>query len=136
MKGIGLFTREEFIWGNHLQNQSIQSGQLFNRDVDTYKTPSFTDVPIDFRVSLLTNSSNRRTISASQDIGEPSSLLATSAFFALKQACMAHRQLQGLSDYFTLHSPATVEQLRMICAKELNQRSCLGQHPIFQPKGS
>jgi xanthine dehydrogenase/oxidase len=136
MQGVGLYTMEELIWGDHTQNQWIQPGELFTRGPDTYKIPSFSDVPLDFRVSLLSDSSNPRAVYSSKGIGEPPLLLGSSVFFALKQACMAYREQQGLSDYFTLYSPATVERLRMACADEFTRRACSDEYQLFQPKGS
>ncbi|CAF2520096.1 unnamed protein product [Rotaria sp. Silwood2] len=136
MQGIGLFTMEELIWGDEKLNKWIPPGELFTHGVDTYKIPSFSDVPIDFRVSLLSDSLNPRAIYSSKGIGEPPVLLAASAFFALKQACQAYREAQGLSDYFTLHSPATVARLRMACVDEFTRRACADEHETFQPRGS
>jgi xanthine dehydrogenase/oxidase len=136
MQGVGLYTMEELIWGDHTNNPWIKPGELFTRGPDTYKIPSAGDIPLDFRVSLLSNSSNPRAIYSSKGIGEPPLLLGASAFFALKQACMAYRKQQGLSDYFTLYSPATVERLRMACADEFTHRACSDKHETFQPRGS
>ncbi|CAF4173914.1 unnamed protein product [Rotaria sordida] len=119
MQGIGLYTMEELIWGDEKLNKWIPPGELFTCGVDTYKIPSFSDVPIDFRVSLLSDSLNPRAIYSSKGI-----------------ACKAYREQQGLSDYFTLHSPATVERLRMACTDEFTQRACADGHEIFQPIGS
>ena len=135
MQGVGLFTMEELIWGDQTQTKWVPPGELHTTGPDTYKIPSFGDVPLDFRVALLADSSNPRAIYSSKGVGEPPILLATTAFFALKQACMAYRQQQGLSDYFTLHSPATVERLRMACADEFTRRVCPDQHETFQAKG-
>ncbi|CAF5217443.1 unnamed protein product [Rotaria magnacalcarata] len=136
MQGVGLFTMEELIWGDHKQQKWIKPGFLFSRGPDTYKIPSFSDVPLDLRVSLLSESSNPRAIYSSKGIGEPPITLASSVFFALKQACMAYRKQQGFSDYFTLQSPATVERLRMACSDEFTNRACLTDHQNFQPRGS
>lgn len=136
MQGIGLYAMEELIWGDHQQNKWIKPGQLFSCGPDTYKIPSFSDVPIDFRVSLLSNSSNPRAVYSSKGIGEPPVLLGTSAFFALKQACSAYRKQQGLSDYFTLHSPATVERLRMACIDEFTRRVRPDEYETLPPAGS
>ena len=136
MQGVGLYTMEELQWGDEKQHGWISSGQLYTLGPDTYKIPSFSDVPIDFRVSLLSNSSNPRAVFSSKGIGEPPLLFGTSAFFALKQACTAYRKQQGLENYFTLHSPASVERLRMACADEFTRRACNDQsHETFQPKG-
>ncbi|CAF1603943.1 unnamed protein product, partial [Adineta ricciae] len=135
MQGVGLYTMEELQWGDEKQHGWIPPGQLYTLGPDTYKIPSFSDVPIDFRVSLLSNSSNPRAVFSSKGIGEPPLLFGTSAFFALKQACTAYRKQQGLENYFTLHSPASVERLRMACADEFTRRACNDQsHETFQPK--
>ena len=136
MQGIGLYTMEELIWGDNKQNKWIQLGQIFTHGPDTYKIPSSSDIPIDFRVSLLSNSSNPRAIYSSKGICEPPVLLGTSAFFALKQACKVYREQQGVSNYFTLRSPATVERLRMACADEFTHRACLDNYETLQPTGS
>lgn len=136
MQGVGLYTMEELIWGDPKQQKWMEPGVLFSQGPDTYKIPSFGDVPLDFRVSLLSGSSNPRAVYSSKGIGEPPILLGTTAFLALKQACMAYRKQQGFSEYFTLNSPATVERLRMACADEFTRRACPGEHQEFQPKGS
>lgn len=136
MQGVGLYTMEELIWGDPNKVKWVNPGELYTAGPDTYKIPSFSDVPLDFRVSLLSNSSNPRAVYSSKGIGEPPILLSTSVFFALKQACMAYREQQGLTDYFTLHSPATVERLRMACADEFTRRVCSNEYNTFQPKGS
>ncbi|CAF1125466.1 unnamed protein product [Rotaria sordida] len=136
MQGVGLFTMEELIWGDNKRHRWIKPGELFSRGPDTYKIPSFSDIPLDLRVSLLSDSKNPRAVYSSKGIGEPPILLSASAFFALKQACIAYREQQGFSDYFTLHSPATVERLRMACADEFTHRVCLDEYLTFQPRGS
>ena len=136
MQGVGLFTMEELIWGDGDAHKWIKQGESFTRGPDNYKIPSYSDVPLDMRVSLLSDSCNPRAVYSSKGIGEPPILLATSVFFALKQACMAYREQQGFSDYFPFHSPATVERLRMACADKFTQRACHNDHQIFQVKGS
>ncbi|CAF1016904.1 unnamed protein product [Adineta steineri] len=136
MQGTGLYTMEELIWGDYTNNKWIEPGELFTSGPDTYKIPSFSDTPIDFRVSLLSNSFNPRAVYSSKGIGEPPFVLGISAFFALKQACMAYREQQGLSNYFTFNSPATVERLRMTCADEFTRRACSNDYENFQVKGS
>ena len=137
MQGLGLFTMEELIWGDSKQQKWINPGELLTCGPSSYKIPSFGDVPLDMRVSLLSNSSNPRTIYSSKGIGEPPLLLAASVFFALKQACMAYREQQGFSEYFTLYSPATVERLRMACADEFTRRAWPpSEHQTFHTKGS
>ena len=137
MQGVGLFTMEQLIWGDEKQHPWIKPGELYSRGPDTYKIPSFGDVPRDMHIAFLADSSNSRAVFSSKGIGEPPLLLAVSVFFALKRACMAYRREQGFNDYFTLHSPATTERLRMACADEFTRRACApNEHQLFQPKGS
>ncbi|CAF2816169.1 unnamed protein product [Rotaria sp. Silwood2] len=136
VQGVGLFTMEELIWGDHKQYQWTKSGALFTRGPGTYKIPSFNDVPIDLRVELLSNAPNPRAIYSSKAIGEPPLFLGAAVLFALKNACKAYREQQGYSEYFPLNSPATVERLRMACADEFTERACLDKHEIFQARGS
>ena len=136
MQGVGLFTMEELIWTDPTQHKWIKPGELMIRGPDTYKIPSFSDVPLDMRVAFLPDSSNPRAIYSSKGIVEPSLLLAVSVFFAVKQPCMVYRQRQGFTDYYAFHSPATVERFRMACADEFTQRSCTSDHDRFQARES
>ncbi|UJR09845.1 hypothetical protein I4U23_014070 [Adineta vaga] len=136
-QGIGLFTMEELIYGDNTEYKWTKPGSLFTRGPGTYKIPSFNDVPIDMRIELLSDAPNPKAIYSSKAIGEPPLLLGASAFFALKNACMAYREQQGLTDYFILHSPATVERLRMACADDFTQQACDDQNDqTFQARGS
>jgi xanthine dehydrogenase/oxidase len=136
IQGLGLFTMEELIWGDHTQYKWTKPGGLFTRGPGTYKIPSFNDVPIDMRVELLSDAPNPRAIYSSKAIGEPPLFLGASAFFALKNACMAYRKQQGYSEYFPFNSPATVERLRMACADQFTERACINKHETFQARGS
>lgn len=136
MQGVGLFTMEELIWGDHKQHKWTKPGALFTRGPGTYKIPSFNDVPIDLRVELLSDVPNPRAIYSSKAIGEPPLFLGAAAFFALKNACKAYRDQQGYSEYFALNSPATVERLRMACADEFTEYACVNKHETFQARGS
>jgi xanthine dehydrogenase/oxidase len=136
MQGVGLLTMEELIWGDPKQIQWVRPGELYSNGPDTYKIPGFKDTPLDFRVSLLADSNNPRAVYSSKGIGEPPVLLGTSVFFALKNACQSYRQQQGLIDYFTMHSPATVERLRMTCTDEFTRRVCEQLANNFQPTSS
>lgn len=136
VQGMGLFTMEELIWGDHTQHKWAKPGQLFTRGPGTYKIPSFNDVPVDMRVELLSDAPNPRAIYSSKAVGEPPLFLGASVFFALKHACTAYRQQQGNEGYFLLNSPATVERLRLACTDEFTQRACDDGHEHFQARGS
>lgn len=57
VQGMGLFTIEELVWGDS-DHPWMRPGWLYTRGPGTYKIPSFNDVPIDFRVSLLQDAVN------------------------------------------------------------------------------
>jgi len=115
VQGLGLCTLEEMVWN--------ADGSLFTRGPSTYKIPSFNDIPVDFRVSLLEDTPAVNTIHSSKGIGEPPLFLGFSVFFAIKDAIYAARkeQLQSAA-YFRLDSPASVERIRMGCADSLLER--------------
>jgi xanthine dehydrogenase/oxidase len=81
-----------------------------------YKIPGFADIPIDFRVSLLSNASNTRAIHSSKAVGEPPLFLGASVFFAIRDAVAAAREERlGKRQYFKFEMPATPECIRMAC---------------------
>ena len=56
-----------------------------------------------------------------QAIGEPPLLLSVSVIMAIKEAIKAARAEIGLTGYFRLDSPATVERIRMACGDQLSK---------------
>jgi len=52
-------------------------------------------------------------------VGEPPLFLASSVFFAIKEAITAARMEKGLTGEFRLDSPATVARIRMACDDEI-----------------
>lgn len=116
VQGMGWACIEELQWGDK-QHPWVRPGQLFTRGPGTYKIPSVNDIPIDFRVTLLSNAPNTRAVHSSKAVGEPPFFLGASVFFALKEAVYAARKDAGLGDsWFPLDAPATPERLRMLCA--------------------
>lgn len=57
-----------------------------------------------------------------QAVGEPPLFLACSIFFAIRAAIEAARAEVGLTDYFTLTSPATAAKIRMLCADQITEK--------------
>lgn len=80
-----------------------------------YKIPGFTDIPSEFNVSLLKGASNPRAVYSSKAVGEPPLFLASSIFFAIKEAIKSARREENLSEEFQLISPATSARIRMAC---------------------
>uniref|UniRef100_A0A7R9YWD4 xanthine dehydrogenase n=1 Tax=Chlamydomonas euryale TaxID=1486919 RepID=A0A7R9YWD4_9CHLO len=119
VQGMGWTCLEELQWGDK-QHPWVRPGHLFTKGPGTYKIPSVNDIPIDFRVELLSNVPNSRAIHSSKAIGEPPFFLGSSVFFALKEACYAAREDAGLgAAWFRLDAPATPERLRMACGDKL-----------------
>ncbi|XP_011496328.1 PREDICTED: xanthine dehydrogenase [Ceratosolen solmsi marchali] len=111
IQGYGLFTMEEMIYS--------PTGILFSRGPGTYKIPAFTDIPLEFNVSLLKGVSNPRAVFSSKAVGEPPLFLASSVFFAIKEAIKASRAEMNIHGYFRLDSPATAARIRMACIDPL-----------------
>lgn len=120
VQGQGLFTIEETLWLS-------DSGQLHTRGPTTYKIPGFSDIPQDFRASLLKGVEwpRLRTIQSSKGIGEPSLFLGVSVLFALRDALKAARKTLGVESdqVLTLDSPATAERLRLAVGDQIVKRA-------------
>ena len=79
IQGVGWLTSEELRWND--------VGELTTHAPSTYKIPTCSDVPPDFRVELLENAANREdTIYRSKAVGEPPLMLGLSVFHALRDA--------------------------------------------------
>ncbi len=97
IQGVGWLTSEELCWN--------AAGELTTHAPSTYKIPTCSDLPVDFRVELLTNAANREdTIYRSKATGEPPLMLGLSVFHAIRDAiATAERPLPDLQ------APATPE---------------------------
>ena len=99
VQGAGWLTAEELWWN--------AEGQLGTHAPSTYKIPTCSDLPVDFRVEMLESAANReKTIYRSKAVGEPPLMLALSVFHAIRDA------IACVDDYRTiphLKAPATPE---------------------------
>lgn len=111
IQGVGLFMLEEMVW--------MKNGNLFTKGPSTYKIPSANDVPIDFRVRLFEDAPNRKTVYSSKGVGEPPLNLATSVFFAAKNAIAAAREQNGEAGAFRMDTPGTCERIRLACGDSI-----------------
>lgn len=93
VQGMGWLTSEELVWG--------AAGQLLSHSASTYQIPAFSNAPVDFRVQLLEDAGQARTIGQSKAVGEPPFMLAISVREALRDAV-------GVD---TLASPSTAEAI-------------------------
>ena len=64
-------------------------------------------MPTEFNVSLLRGAPNPKAVFSSKAVGEPPLFLASSVFFAAKEAIRAARIERGLSKKFNMNAPAT-----------------------------
>eukprot|EP00117_Sycon_ciliatum_P018048 scpid9031/ scgid2472/ Xanthine dehydrogenase/oxidase; Xanthine dehydrogenase; Xanthine oxidase; Xanthine oxidoreductase len=108
VQGMGYFTMEETLVS--------PSGYALSRGPGTYKIPCCGDIPKEFNVALLRSAPCDKGICSSKSVGEPPLFLASSVFYAIKDAITAARSDAGVTGVFRLDSPATVERIRMACA--------------------
>ncbi|NP_001086061.1 aldehyde oxidase 1 S homeolog precursor [Xenopus laevis] len=125
VQGIGLFTMEELKYS--------PEGVLYTRGPGQYKIPSVCDIPKQFHVSVLPSSHNPHAIYSSKGVGEPGIFLGSSVYFAIKDAMLSARRDRGLSDIFTLNSPATPEKIRMGCGDSFTDMIPKDNPELFIP---
>jgi xanthine dehydrogenase large subunit len=79
IQGVGWLTSEELWWN--------ADGELKTHAPSTYKIPTSSDLPVDFRVRMLESAANREeTIHRSKAVGEPPLMLSLSVFHAIRDA--------------------------------------------------
>nr|XP_056717292.1 aldehyde oxidase 3-like [Euleptes europaea] len=125
IQGIGLFTQEEIKFS--------PEGEQYTRGPDTYKIPAVCDVPELFRIYLLPNTRNPIAIYSSKGMGEAGLFLASSVFFAIKDAVAATRKERGLNDVFILDSPLNVARIRMACADHFTEMIPVDEPGTYKP---
>jgi len=101
IQGMGWLTTEELVW-------HPQSGKLLTHAPSTYKIPTASDCPADFRVKLFDNLNVEDSIYRSKAVGEPPLLLPFSVFFAIRDAVSAVGQHKVQPP---LRAPATAEAI-------------------------
>ena len=100
VQGMGWLTCEELKWSDQ--------GVLQSHSASTYAIPAIGDTPEDFRVALLENATQPRTIHGSKAVGEPPFMLAISVREAIRDAVAAF----GKGGDFELPSPCTGEAVK------------------------
>ncbi|OQA01762.1 MAG: putative xanthine dehydrogenase subunit D [Bacteroidetes bacterium ADurb.Bin408] len=81
IQGVGWCTTEDMKYD--------KNGNLLNHSPDTYKIPTISDIPEDFRVTILDGIPNPNTIRRSKAVGEPPFMLCFSVWLAIKDAISA-----------------------------------------------
>lgn len=99
VQGLGWLTLEDLRWDE-------RDGRLATQSASTYKLPSLSEMPEDFRVALLEHATEAGSVYGSKAVGEPPLMLALSVREALRQAAAAFGP-PGTS--VELASPATPE---------------------------
>ncbi|GAA1088860.1 xanthine dehydrogenase molybdopterin binding subunit [Tsukamurella spumae] len=103
VQGAGWLTLEDLRWD---ESERPTRGRLLTQSASTYKLPSFSEMPPDFRVALLDKAHEDGAVYGSKAVGEPPLMLAFSVREALRQAAAAFGP-PGTS--VELASPATPE---------------------------
>ncbi|XP_062550715.1 uncharacterized protein LOC134215575 [Armigeres subalbatus] len=105
MMGVGYFLTEHLVYDK-------STGALINNRTWNYKPPSAKDIPTDFRIKLLQNSSNPTGVLRSKATGEPAYNLGVSALFALRYALLAARKDSGLgNNWLELGTSMTIDKV-------------------------
>jgi xanthine dehydrogenase molybdopterin-binding subunit B len=100
IQGVGWVTNEELRYD--------PNGNLLTHSPSTYKIPTISDIPKDFRVALLQGFPNPEAIKQSKAIGEPPYMHALSVWLAIKDAVSAVGNHKTEPD---LTIPATSERV-------------------------
>jgi xanthine dehydrogenase large subunit len=101
IQGMGWLTSEELWWD--------ENGQIKTHAPSTYKIPTASDRPPDFRVQLQDFAENREdSIHRSKAVGEPPLMLSISVFRALSDAIAS---VAGYRHLPALDAPATPERV-------------------------
>ena len=117
IQGLGWCILEELKWGD-AAHPWARPGHLITRGPGAYKIPTADDIPRELNVTLLRNAPNPRAVHSSKAVGEPPFFLASSVFFAAKDAVYATRPSDA-REHISLDLPATPERLRMACGDTL-----------------
>jgi xanthine dehydrogenase large subunit len=100
VQGMGWLTTEQLVWDS--------AGRLRTHAPSTYKIPTSSDVPADFRVSLFESGGNREdSIYRSKAVGEPPLMLPLSVFCAISDAICSLKP----AVFPRLDAPATPEAI-------------------------
>lgn len=116
IQGVGCLTTEEMLYA--------ESGKVISDGTWEYKPPCTKTIPQEFNVYLLkyVKTDDMRNplkdtygINSSKSTGEPPLVLANTVFFAIRHAIAEARSERGLTGWFPLSAPATVEKIQMAC---------------------
>jgi xanthine dehydrogenase large subunit len=98
IQGAGWLTLEELVWD--------KEGRLATNGASTYKLPSWSEVPDDFRVAFLSCAAEPGVVCGSKAVGEPPLMMALSVREAIRDAIASYTT--GIVE---LDSPCTPERI-------------------------
>jgi xanthine dehydrogenase large subunit len=119
LQGAGWLTLEELLWDGE--------GRLATNGASTYKLPSWSEVPEDFRVAFLERASEPGVVLGSKAVGEPPLMLAISVREAIRDAIASFGP--GIVE---LDSPCTPERIFFA----LRKARSLAPAPAASPAGA
>jgi xanthine dehydrogenase large subunit len=112
VQGMGWLTTEELCWNAR--------GELTTHAPSTYKIPTASDVPADFRVRIWEKGINReQVVGRSKAVGEPPLMLGISVFHAISDAIAS---LAGGRLSPALDAPATPERV-LFAIEDMKRRA-------------
>jgi xanthine dehydrogenase/oxidase len=119
VQGVGYVLTEELVF----QPDGPQKGRLNTVNTWRYKPPATPTIPLQMNVHLFPRDwgkagqvpENPNGLLSSKEVGEPPLVLASSVFFAVKDAIRASRLERGLDGLFHFDAPATVHEVRRAC---------------------
>jgi xanthine dehydrogenase large subunit len=116
VQGMGWLTTEELCWNAR--------GELTTHAPSTYKIPTASDVPADFRVRIWEKGINReQVVGRSKAVGEPPLMLGISVFHAINDAIAS---LAGGRVSPNLDAPATPERV-LFAIEDIKRRSAAAE---------
>ncbi|KAM9038260.1 aldehyde oxidase 4-like isoform 1-T2 [Sarcophilus harrisii] len=124
VQGMGLYTTEELKYS--------PEGVLYSRSPEDYKIPIVSEIPEEFYVTFV-HSRNPIAIYSTKGLGEAGMFMGSSVFFAITDAVAAARRERGLTELFTLNSPATPEMIRMSCEDQFTKQIPRDDPSTFKP---
>ncbi|XP_053662319.1 uncharacterized protein LOC128711466 [Anopheles marshallii] len=113
--GLGYYLTEALVY-------DPKNGALVNNRTWNYKVPGHRDIPVDFRVSFLSKSSNTGGVLRSKSTGEPALSLSPVVIYAIRNALRAARRDAGLPDtWLHMGSGMTPEKIFALLESSIEQ---------------
>uniref|UniRef100_A0A182M2C9 Indole-3-acetaldehyde oxidase n=1 Tax=Anopheles culicifacies TaxID=139723 RepID=A0A182M2C9_9DIPT len=113
--GLGYYLTEALVY-------DPKNGALVNNRSWNYKVPGHRDIPVDFRVSFLSKSSNTGGVLRSKATGEPAFSLSPVVIYAIRNALRAARKDAGLPDtWLHMGSGMTPEKIFALLENSIEQ---------------